>query len=171
MDDERSRDPEREDEEAEEGSGHRKPMSVREAVGPPGLRGQKPRPTRVRTGGGRESGGPADRPTPVREAMEAPALEDVLADPSELPSRSLEVDGEVWIARETGATRAGHPDDRGAPLLQVVFYREEDAAVPVSEALVVGSSLEAIEEDRLRESLDRARPVPEGRSPGPSVSK
>lgn len=103
--------------------------------------------------------------------MGAPALEDVLADPDELPSRSLEVEGERWIAREGGSTRAGHPADRGAPLVQVVFYREEDPDVPVREGLLVGNSLEAMDEGRLREGFQRSRELPEDRRPGTGVSK
>lgn len=178
----RSAEPTGRDEAAEPGGPRRprrKPMSVRDAVGPPGLRGQKPRPRKAPgarprpepgsgTGPG-ERGSGGGPPTPVREAMDAPALDEVLADPAELPSRALEVEGERWIAREGGRTRTGQRGDAGVPLLHVLFYRDEAPERAVREALVVGRALERMDEAQLARAFEGSRPIPDEERP--SVSK
>lgn len=144
-----------------------KPISIRDAMPPPGLRGQKPRPRsagrpqRERRPEGALDGGTRG-PTPVREAMDAvpPAIGS--ASPTELPSRTFragEDEDEEWIVRLSGVTVTGLPTDTGAPLVHLTFFRAEEPETPVREAVGVGETLEDLAEDELRDHLGRARPV------------
>jgi hypothetical protein len=154
-----------------------KPIPIREAVGgpdvkrdapgsqAPGLRGQRERPKgpggkgpfrrtdrdgRVRPD--RKSGVP-DREIPNRPSLEPAGLED-------LPTRSFEHDGSEWIARLCGQTVSGSPQDRGAPLMHLMFYAAADPLVSCAEVLVPGASLEGLAEPRLSELLTEARSMP-----------
>lgn len=158
--------------EGEEGSESEKPprpISIRDAMPAPGLRGQKPRPrSPSRPGRERRSEGALDggtsRPTPVREAMDAVPPEIGPSSPTELPSRSFRAAGEEeWIVRVSGSAVTGLPADVGAPLLQLTFFRAAEPETPVRESLGVGETLDDLGEEELRDRLERARPVdPEG---------
>lgn len=142
-----------------------KPISIRESMPPPGLRGQKPRPRspskgkRERRPEGALDGG-TRQPTPVREAMDAVPREIGPASPTELPSRRFEAgEGEEWIARLSGTTVTGLPADAGVPLMQLTFFRAQEPETPVREALGVGETLDDLGEEELRDRLRRAHPV------------
>lgn len=142
-----------------------KPISIRDAMPPPGLRGQKPRPRSPgRPGRERRPEGALDggtrQPTPVREAMDAVPPEIGPSSPTELPSRSFHTaEDEEWIVRVSGTTTTGLPADAGAPLLHLTFFRAAAPETPLREALGVGEALDDLGEEELRDHLGRARPV------------
>lgn len=145
--------------------GDTKPISIRDAMPPPGLRGQKPRPRspsqgkRERRPKGALDGG-TRQPTPVREVMDAVPQEIGPASPTELPSRRFEgEEGEAWIARLSGITVTGLPADAGAPLMHLTFFRADEPEAPVRAALGVGKALDDLGEEELRDRLRRARRV------------
>lgn len=154
-----------EGEEGREGEEAPKPISIRDAMPAPGLRGQKPRPrSPSRPGRERRPEGALDggtsRPTPVREAMDAVPPEIGPSSPTDLPSRSFRAAGEEeWIVRVSGTTITGLPTDVGAPLLQLTFFRAAEPETPVRETLGVGETLDDLGDDELRDRLERARPV------------
>lgn len=141
-----------------------KPISIRDAMPPPGLRGQKPRPQspsrgkRERRPEGALDGG-TRQPTPVREVMDVVPAEIGPASPTALPSRRFEVGDEEWIVRLSGSTVTGLPADTGAPLMHLTFFRADDPETPVRAALGVGETLDALGEEELRDRLRRAHPV------------
>lgn len=159
---------ERDGEAGSDGSeGTSKPISIRDAMPPPGLRGQKPRPSSPRRGKrerrpeGALDGG-THRPTPVREAMDAVPPEIGPASPTELPSRHFEAEaGEEWIVRLAGTGVTGLPADAGTPLLHIRFFRTDAPETALREAIAVGETLDDLPEEALRDHLERSRPVDE----------
>lgn len=155
------------DDRSEDAAAGTKPISIREAMPPPGLRGQKPRPRsaphgqRERRPKGALDGG-TRQPTPVREVMDAVPPEIGPTSPTELASRRFEAEeGEKWIARLSGTTVTGLPADAGAPLLHLTFFRADEPETPVRAALGVGETLSDFGEEELRDRLRRSRPVDE----------
>lgn len=117
------------------------------------------RPPSVRDSLGTE----AQKPTPVREAMDATRDE---PEPVELPSVHLSRDDEEWIVRVEGRTHAGVPGDSGAPLLLLTFARAETPHERVLETLHVGRRLDRLSERQLLAALAGAHPYDGDWEPG-----
>ena len=142
----------------------RKPKPARARPTPasddPGLRGQRRRPDGPdKRGRGRKrkrkSGKPKSAPTPVREAMDEPALEPTPL--SELPARSFRADDDSeWLVRVTGRATVGHPPGTGAVVTHLSFSRRDSPDVVARETLVPCESLEDLTESELVRMLSRA---------------
>ena len=101
-------------------------------------------------------------PIPVREMVPATTPEPVrrpekASDPIPEVVRELEVEGQIWEAREGGVTRSGTAPDSGAPLLLVIFQRPNREGDPEREAMTVAGSLEELSDLQLRELFGRSR--------------
>ncbi len=121
-------------------------------------------------------------PEPVRARIEQPSRSpDQGAEP---PARELRVQGALWLVRELGRTRTGHPGDSGAILLHLGFreHREqedrtddEDGAEPDREGWLSSLSLAVASDQELLESFLRSRtwtrPTDEGGSSTRSVAR
>jgi len=135
----------------------------------PGLRGQKRRPDGPRQGRGRKRGrdrGRSDRasaPTPVREAMDEPALEPTPL--PDFPGRTFVTEsGEEWSVRRTGLAQIGH--GRGSPgvMMHLSFSRADDPEKVLGEALTPSTALDSLTEAELARLLATA--TAEGRETG-----
>lgn len=131
--------------------GKRKPRPAGQNPSASGESDGRPRPVRE----GMTEGD--SRPTPVRDLMDG-AGEGLEAAEVPAPSRAFEADGEHWIVRVEGRTRSGTAPDRGALLLHLRFYRDEDAEHPEREAVVAGTSLDPLYDEELADILRRSRP-------------
>ena len=97
-----------------------------------------------------------ERPTPVRDVMAD--SDETHEAASDIPSRTFESDGDVWVVRVEGRTRSGYGPDTGAPLLHLRFYRGEDASEPERHLVLPGKSLDPLYDAELVTALQRARP-------------
>lgn len=95
------------------------------------------------------------RPVPVRAAMEAERDE---PDPVEPPSVTVEVEGDRWLVRVEGRTRAGHPSDVGASLLLLSAARASEPDERLREAMVVARRLEDFTPEELADVVRDADP-------------
>jgi hypothetical protein len=137
---------------------------------PPNPRNQ-PRPKRGKMEEGENEAGLNRRPTPVRMAMEP--------DESAGEQRGGEVrafqdpgTGEEWIARVSGRSMSGVVPLRVIPLMEVDFFRADEAATPSRRGLRQGESLDDLDEDGLLRFFHASgpylppseeRPAPEAR--------
>jgi hypothetical protein len=78
-----------------------------------------------------------------------------------VPPRSFDVSEETWLARVGGMSLTGRRSDQGAPLLHVTFHRSTDPDVPVKETVLVGTSLDALDDEELILHMKRSRPYKE----------
>jgi hypothetical protein len=144
-----------------------------------------------REGGSPEGGHRTGGLRPAREALTPPPRTQEPAVSSPIPSagdelslselRSLptterrefqDPQGVEWTATVVGRAVSGTPPDRGAPLLLVRFHRTVDSQArevapwPALEALVVAGELATLPEEKLQETLTRARPASNPRDEG-----
>ena len=139
--------------------GGRPPSGSPEGTIPPPARPHPPRPVGPDRAGDRAGERGRRAPAPVREGVE-PGPRDP-PQPIELPSRSIEVEGEGWVVREGGRLSAGVGRDTPAPLLHLVFARAADPERPALETLAPGRALDELSELELGDLLARARPYRE----------
>lgn len=104
-------------------------------------------------------------PVPVRDLMKrmtpepdpAPGAD---ADPLwEGAERGFETGDVAWIARSAGAGAYGTGRLGTARLVAVHFYRRDDPATPVREALVSAGAFPHLGPAELRELFERATPI------------
>jgi len=107
------------------------------------------------------SDAPRTPPRSVRDGL-APRTQETPE--IETPTRTVEVDGVEWTVSEAGRAMAGTSGTRVGVLL-LVFERgdgegkvDPQESEPLTEAMVVGRSLEELSEEALQVAFQRRRP-------------
>jgi hypothetical protein len=76
-------------------------------------------------------------------------------------ARELVVDEVPWIARVAGRGLTGMPGEPGAPLLHIVFHQGDTSQPPAREFLMIGTTLDAVSDEALKDLFADARPYRE----------